>query len=152
MLFRSQEGQPTWTHDLAELIVRLVDSGAPGGYYHGTSSGATSWHGFAQEIFRLSGLDPARVTVTNPPANAIRWNSANGYWEYWNGTAWGALAATFNIVAAQANKLKTPVAIAVSGDIAGSANFDGLQKFLDCVHNLTAERRLLRHLHQARRP
>ena len=34
----------------------------------------------------------------------------------------------------------------------GIGNFEGLQKFLDCVHNLTAERRLLRHLHQARRP
>ena len=79
----------------------------------------------ARDADLAAGLDPARVTVTNPPANAIRWNSANGYWEYWNGTAWGALAATFNIVAAQASKLKTPVAIAVSGDIAGSANFDG---------------------------
>ena len=72
-----------------------------------------------------AGLDPAKVTVTNPPTNAIRWNSANGYWEIWNGTSWGSLAATFNIVAAQAVKLKTPVAIAVTGDIAGSANFDG---------------------------
>lgn len=75
-----QEGQPTWTHDLAELIVRLVDSGAPGGYYHGTSSGRASWHGFAQEIFRLSGLDPARVnpisteqfpTPAQRPANSV---------------------------------------------------------------------------------
>lgn len=79
----------------------------------------------ARDTDLAAGLDPAKVTVTNPPANAIRWNSANGYWEYWNGTAWGALTATYNIVAAQANKLKTPVAIALSGDIAGSANFDG---------------------------
>lgn len=56
-----QAGQPTWTHDLADLIVRLVRAQAPGGIYHGTSSGATTWHGFAQEIFRLSGLDPQRV-------------------------------------------------------------------------------------------
>lgn len=57
-----QFGQPTWTRDLADLILRLVGAEVPGGYYHGTSSGSTSWHGFAQEIFRLSGLDPERVT------------------------------------------------------------------------------------------
>lgn len=75
-----QVGQPTWTRDLAELIVRLVNSGAPGGYYHGTSSGSTSWHRFAQEIFTLSGLDARRVTpittdqfpVSAPrPANSV---------------------------------------------------------------------------------
>lgn len=75
-----QVGQPTWTRDLAELIVRLVASGAPGGYYHGTSSGRASWHEFAQEIFRLSGLDPQRVTAISTeqfptpaqrPANSV---------------------------------------------------------------------------------
>ncbi|MEQ1884439.1 MAG: methyltransferase domain-containing protein [Bryobacteraceae bacterium] len=34
----------------------------------------------------------------------------------------------------------------------GEPNFDGLQKFLDCVRTLTAERRLLRHVYLARRP
>lgn len=75
-----QVGQPTWTRDLAELIVRLVGSGAPGGYFHGTSAGATSWHGFAREIFTLSGLDPERVqpisteqfpTPATRPANSV---------------------------------------------------------------------------------
>ena len=79
----------------------------------------------ARDTDLAAGMDPAKVTVTNPPANAIRWNSANGYWEFWNGTAWGVLAATYNVVAAQAVKLKTAVAIAVSGDVAGSASFDG---------------------------
>ena len=31
----------------------------------------------------------------------------------------------------------------------GKANFDGLQKFLSCVHTLTSERRLLRYLYVA---
>lgn len=79
----------------------------------------------ARDTDLAAGLDPAKVTVTNPPTNAIRWNSANGYWEIWNGTAWGSLAATYNIVAAQAVKLKTAVSIAVSGDVTGSASFDG---------------------------
>ena len=63
-----QRGQPTWTVDLAELIVRLVTSGAPFGTYHGTSSGEATWFGFAQEIFRLLGHDPARVLPTTSEA------------------------------------------------------------------------------------
>jgi SAM-dependent methyltransferase len=33
----------------------------------------------------------------------------------------------------------------------GSANFEGLQRFLSCVHTLTSERRLLRYLYFARK-
>ena len=43
------------------------------------------------------GLDPARTSPTNLPSFTVRWNSANGYWEIFNGTSWSALAATFNI-------------------------------------------------------
>lgn len=59
-----QVGQPTWTRDLAERIVALVRSGAPGGIYHGTNSGSTTWCGLAREIFTLLGLDPGRVRPT----------------------------------------------------------------------------------------
>lgn len=31
--------------------------------------------------------------------------------------------------------------------VEGGGNFEGLQRFLSCVHRLTAERRLLRHLY-----
>jgi hypothetical protein len=31
----------------------------------------------------------------------------------------------------------------------GSANFEGLQQFLSCVHTLTSEKRLLRYLYLA---
>ncbi|MBC7442263.1 MAG: dTDP-4-dehydrorhamnose reductase [Ramlibacter sp.] len=60
-----QVGQPTWTADLAAQIVALPDSDAPAGIYHGTSSGVTSWFGFAQAVFAAAGLDPARVTPTD---------------------------------------------------------------------------------------
>lgn len=44
---------------------RLADAAeagtAPPGVYHGTSSGEISWHGLAQEVFRLLGADPSRV-------------------------------------------------------------------------------------------
>jgi dTDP-4-dehydrorhamnose reductase len=63
-----QVGQPTWTMDLARQIVALVDSDAPTGIYHGTNSGSTSWQGFAQETFRLAGLDPERVLPTDSSA------------------------------------------------------------------------------------
>lgn len=36
--------------------------------------------------------------------------------------------------------------------IEGEANFEGLQRFLACVHTLTAENRLARHLYLAARP
>ncbi|NUR90854.1 MAG: dTDP-4-dehydrorhamnose reductase [Nonomuraea sp.] len=56
-----QRGQPTWTADLADYLVRLARSGLPPGVYHGTSSGETTWCGLAKEVFTLLGLDPARV-------------------------------------------------------------------------------------------
>ncbi|WP_371781290.1 dTDP-4-dehydrorhamnose reductase [Streptosporangium subroseum] len=56
-----QFGQPTWTGDLADRIVRLALSEAPPGVYHATNSGRTSWHAFAREIFTMVGADPDRV-------------------------------------------------------------------------------------------
>jgi len=60
-----QRGQPTWTRDLAEQIVRLLDKGARSGTVHGTSSGETTWFGFARAIFEEAGLDPERVQPTD---------------------------------------------------------------------------------------
>ena len=63
-----QVGQPTWTADLADLVVRLVEAQAPAGTYHGTSSGEVSWHGFTEEIVRTLGKDPAMVSPTTSDA------------------------------------------------------------------------------------
>ncbi|GAA0437721.1 NAD(P)-dependent oxidoreductase [Acrocarpospora corrugata] len=84
-----QFGQPTWTADLAAQLIRLGRAPAPGGIYHGTSGGRTSWHGFAQEIFKLLGADPGRVLPVpatrfprpaRRPANSVlahdRWAAA----------------------------------------------------------------------------
>ena len=73
------------------------------------------------------GLDPATTTPTNLPTNAVRWNSANGFWEKYTGTTWSALASLYNIAAATAAKLKTAVTVAITGDVSGSASFDGSQ-------------------------
>jgi dTDP-4-dehydrorhamnose reductase len=69
-----QRGQPTWTVDLADRLVLLgqaaLAGAAPAGVYHGTSSGETTWFGFAREIFRLLGADEARVRPTTSAAFA----------------------------------------------------------------------------------
>ena len=57
-----QHGQPTWTRDLADQTIRMLDSGLRSATLHGTNSGATSWHGFAQAIVENLGGDPADVT------------------------------------------------------------------------------------------
>ncbi|MDQ1679189.1 MAG: dTDP-4-dehydrorhamnose reductase [Frankiaceae bacterium] len=63
-----QRGQPTWTVDLAAQILALVAADAPGGIYHGTSSGETTWHGLAREVFTLAGADASRVHPTTSAA------------------------------------------------------------------------------------
>lgn len=56
-----QFGQPTWTVDLADLIIRLVAAGVPGGVYHGTASGQASRYEFARAVVAAGGGDPAIV-------------------------------------------------------------------------------------------
>ena len=56
-----QFGQPTWTHDLAELVVKIVEFNIDPGIYHGTSTGQVSWFEFAQRIFSLANLDVNRI-------------------------------------------------------------------------------------------
>jgi len=61
-----QVGQPTWTADLADLIVRLVEAGAPSGTYHGTSAGQTSWFGFTRRVLASAGLGtPVEPTTSD---------------------------------------------------------------------------------------
>ena len=54
-----QYGCPTFTQDLAETLLRIVD-GAPYGTYHATNSGSTSWYRFAGRILAEGG-SPTRV-------------------------------------------------------------------------------------------
>jgi dTDP-4-dehydrorhamnose reductase len=67
-----QRGQPTWTVDLADRLVRLgraaVAGSAPAGIYHGTSAGEGTWCDLARETFRLVGADPERVRPTTSAA------------------------------------------------------------------------------------
>ena len=54
-----QVGQPTWTRDVAELVLApRRRAGPPAGTYHATSSGQTSWFEFAQAVVETAGLVP----------------------------------------------------------------------------------------------
>jgi dTDP-4-dehydrorhamnose reductase len=63
-----QFGQPTWTVDLSDLLVRMIAGRAPVGTYHGTSTGQTSRHGLARAVFEDLGLDPDRIRATTTGA------------------------------------------------------------------------------------
>lgn len=60
-----QIGQPTWTRDVAELAVTLVEAGAPSGTYHATSSGQASWFEFAQAIAAFLGHPKTAIQPTD---------------------------------------------------------------------------------------
>ena len=51
-----QIGCPTWTVELANAIVNIIDD-EPYGTYHTCGSNYTSWYGFAKEIFEQAGLN-----------------------------------------------------------------------------------------------
>lgn len=63
-----QFGQPTWTRDIADFVLRLVKADAPAGTYHATSSGETSWFGFAQEVVEAAGMDRSVVRAVSSSA------------------------------------------------------------------------------------
>ena len=59
-----QIGTPTYTYDLARLLVDMVES-EKYGYYHATNEGGyISWYEFACEIFRQAGCDTKVIPVT----------------------------------------------------------------------------------------
>lgn len=58
-----QFGSPTYTYDLARLLVDMVQTDKYG-IYHATNEGICSWYEFACEIFRQAGLDVKVVPVT----------------------------------------------------------------------------------------
>jgi len=51
-----QIGSPTFTYDLAELLVEMIKTGKYG-IYHVTNEGYCSWYEFACEIFKQAGID-----------------------------------------------------------------------------------------------
>ena len=67
-----QIGSPTYTYDLARLLVDMIQSDKYG-RYHATNEGLCSWYEFAAEIFKQAGMDvkvtpvsTAEYTATYP--------------------------------------------------------------------------------------
>lgn len=51
-----QKGCPTWTVELSNAILNLIEEEADFGTYHFCGLGETTWYGFAKEIFEGAGL------------------------------------------------------------------------------------------------
>lgn len=59
-----QIGTPTYTLDLAVLLVDMIET-EKYGYYHATNEGGyISWYDFAREIFRQTGMNTQVIPVT----------------------------------------------------------------------------------------
>lgn len=57
-----QVGSPTYTYDLAKILVDMVQT-EKYGRYHATNEGICSWYEFACEIFKQAGMDVAVTPV-----------------------------------------------------------------------------------------
>ncbi len=69
-----QIGSPTYTYDLAKLLVDMIETDKYG-RYHATNEGICSWYDFACEIFKQAGYDHVTVTPVSAseyPAKAKR--------------------------------------------------------------------------------
>lgn len=68
-----QVGSPTYTYDLARLLVDMIQTDKYG-RYHATNEGLCSWYEFAKEIFRQADMDVPVTPVSSSefPAKATR--------------------------------------------------------------------------------
>lgn len=61
---KDQIGTPTYTYDLARLLVDMIETDKYG-YYHATNEGGyISWYDFAKEIFRQAGYSTQVIPVS----------------------------------------------------------------------------------------
>lgn len=73
-----QIGSPTYTYDLAKLLVDMIQT-EEYGRYHATNEGLCSWYEFALEIFKQAGLPEVKVTPVDSgqfPSKAKRPNNS----------------------------------------------------------------------------
>lgn len=68
-----QIGSPTYTKDLAKLLIEMIQT-EKYGIYHATNEGFCSWAEFAREIFKVAGKQVAvhSIKTEDYPTRAIR--------------------------------------------------------------------------------
>lgn len=68
-----QIGSPTYTYDLARLLVDMIET-EKYGRYHATNEGLCTWYEFAQEIFKQAGMNVKVLPVSSEefPSKAKR--------------------------------------------------------------------------------
>lgn len=68
-----QYGSPTYTADLAPLLVEMIQT-EKYGIYHATNEGVCTWAEFAEEIFKIAGIDVKvnHITTAEYPTRAKR--------------------------------------------------------------------------------
>jgi dTDP-4-dehydrorhamnose reductase len=59
-----QTGSPTYAPDLSQALAKLAESGRYG-TYHITNSGTCTWHAFASEAVRLSGVKAKVIPISS---------------------------------------------------------------------------------------
>ncbi len=60
---------PTYTKDAALTLKGIIESKLPYGTYHATNSGCCSWYQFAEEIFKIAGLNPVLTPIRSEHLN-----------------------------------------------------------------------------------
>ena len=66
-----QIGSPTYTKDLAKLLVAMIET-KQYGTYHATNEGICSWYEFACEIFKQAGMEEVQVTPVASDAFPVK--------------------------------------------------------------------------------
>lgn len=68
-----QYGSPTYTADLAPLLIEMIKTDKYG-IYHATNEGVCSWADFAEEIFKFAGMNVKvnHIAATEYPTKAKR--------------------------------------------------------------------------------
>lgn len=66
-----QIGSPTYTYDLAKLVVDMIQTDKYG-TYHATNEGLCSWYEFACEIFKQAGMNDVEVTPVDSNAFPVK--------------------------------------------------------------------------------
>lgn len=63
-IVNDQKGSPTYTKDLAEPLIRLIEQ-EKSGIYHVANSGSCTWYEFAVEAFRLLNMNVEIIPISS---------------------------------------------------------------------------------------